>query len=85
MMVGFECRPKNESLIVVPPAAASPSGTLDFDPPFSDGVGVWWTDLLTAAKTTLANEIPEVEPKNLESEAPWTETMTAAVHRSSML
>jgi hypothetical protein len=33
------------------------------------------TELLTAAKTTLANDIPEVEPKNLGSLAPWTDTM----------
>ena len=33
------------------------------------------TEDLTADRTTRANEMPEVEPKNLESEAPWTETM----------
>ena len=33
------------------------------------------TELLTAAKTTLANEMPEVEPRYRGSLAPWTETM----------
>lgn len=33
------------------------------------------TELLTAANTTLANDIPDVDPRKRGSLAPWTETM----------
>jgi len=35
------------------------------------------TELLTAAKTTLAKEMPEVEPKKRESDVPCTATLLA--------
>lgn len=72
LMAGFVCSPKNESLIVVPPVAALVSGFEGRTPPRSDVDPD--TELLTAAKTTLANDIPDVEPRYLESEAPNTDT-----------
>ena len=43
------------------------------------------TELLTAAKTTLANEMPDVEPRKRGSEVPWTDTMPMLeTNRSSL-
>ena len=76
MIVGFVCRPKKESRIdVVPdPTALAVTGGLDGLTPLLS-LFVPETELLTAAKTTLANEIPEVEPRYLESDAPCTDTL----------
>lgn len=67
---------KNESLMDVPPlvAAADPidPGLLPRPPYPPEPPG---TELLTAAKTTLANDIPLVDPRKRGSEAPCTETM----------
>ena len=73
LIAGFVWSPKNESLIVVPPVAALVSGFEGRTPPRSDADPD--TELLTAAKTTLAKEIPEVDPRYLESEAPSTDTL----------
>ena len=72
-MVGLVCKPKKESLMVVPPLAAS-AGEIFLGLLFSDGV-VGFTDFLTAANTTLANDIPDADPRSWESEVPWTETI----------
>ena len=72
--MGLVCSPKNESRIEVPPAAGA-FGRGGFDgqtPLFSLFVPL--TLDFTAAKTILAKEIPDVDPKYLESEAPCTDT-----------
>lgn len=55
------------------PTALADSGLLGLTPPFSE-LDVD-TELLTAAKTTRAKDMPVVEPKARESEAPWTEIL----------
>ena len=72
LIAGFVWSPKNESLMVVPPVAALVSGFDGRTPPRSDADPD--TELLTAANTTLAKEIPDVDPRYLESEAPSTDT-----------
>lgn len=76
-MVGLVCRPKKESLIDVPPGPDVTCfwrGGLEGRTPLLS-LFVPDTEDLTAANTTLAKDIPDVEPKYLESEAPWTETL----------
>lgn len=76
MIVGFVCNPKNESRIEVPldPVAALVIGGREgLTPDLS--LFAPDTDDLTAAKTTLAKDIPDVLPRYLESEAPWTEKL----------
>jgi hypothetical protein len=68
-MVGFVCRPKYESLIELPPELATlVTGRLGLIPVLSELL--LDTELLTAARTTRANDIPDVEPRYLASEAP---------------
>jgi len=74
LIVGLVCSPKNESRIDVPPAAGG-FGRGGFDgliPLFSLFVPL--TLDFTAANTTLAKEIPDVDPRYLESDAPCTDT-----------
>ena len=69
LMVGFDCNPKKESRIEGPLAAVARPPDLDFPKVvFSDKAP--GTELLTAAKTTLAKEIPDVEPRKRGSEVP---------------
>lgn len=74
LIVGFGWRPKNESRIDVldpdVPVALlvqTEPGLLGFTPPFSEIDPE--TELFTAANTTLAKDIPDVEPKCRGSEA----------------
>jgi hypothetical protein len=68
-------RPKSDSLIVVPDAVIGLISGVDiprtamFD----------FMDFLTAAKTTLAKDIPEADPRYRESEVPRTATWLAFV------
>lgn len=64
------------------PTALVDIGLLGRIPPFSE-LDVE-TELLTAAKTTRANEMPVVEPKDLESEAPWTEILETRLFNFSV-
>ena len=74
MIVGLVCSPKNESRIDVPaaPGALRGGGLDGLTPDLSLFVPL--TLDLTAANTTLAKLIPDVEPKYLESLAPCTDT-----------
>jgi hypothetical protein len=64
------------------PTALADIGLLGLTPPFSE-LDVE-TELLTAAKTTRANDMPVVEPKDLESEAPWTEILETRLFNLSV-
>ena len=64
LIVGLVCRPKNESRIevpVVPETLSLIGGREGLIPLFS--LFVVDTDDFTAANTTRANEIPDVEPR----------------------
>ena len=74
LIVGFECNPKNESLIVLPPPLAASAVSAFLLAARSEPV-CCGTELLTAAKTTLANEMPDADPRALASEVPCTETL----------
>src|SRR5271155_5825999 len=72
LKVGRVCKPKKESLMVLPLDRFG-RGLLGRTPALSELLVE--TELLTAAKTTLAKDIPDVEPRNRGSDAPWTDTM----------
>jgi hypothetical protein len=60
-MVGRVCRPKKESRIDVPVGLSLIAGLEGLTPLLS--LFVPDTEDFTAAKTTLANEIPDVDPR----------------------
>jgi len=71
--VGLVCRPKKESRIEVPLSTALAASLWPRLLPRSDKEPA--TELFTAANTTRAKEMPEVEPRYRGSLAPCTETM----------
>ena len=85
LIVGFDWRPKKESRIEGPLVTAARPACFDVPKLFLLFVEALGTELLTAAKTTLAKDIPDVEPKNRGSEVPWTDTMPMLeTNRSSL-
>ncbi len=62
MIVGLVCNPKNESRIEVPVGFPSLIAGREGRTPLLS-LFVLDTEDFTAANTTLANEIPEVEPR----------------------
>ena len=81
-MVGLVCNPKNESRIDVPPVVFVEGFEGRITPRSDDAPD---TELFTAAKTTLANEMPDVEPKKRESDVPCTATLLACDRSLSTL
>ena len=74
MIVGFDCNPKKESRIEGPLDGVGRPPVFNFPTPFLSDRALG-RELLTAANTTLAKEIPDVEPRNRGSDVPCTDTM----------